>query len=302
MVDIFQAEPNRFDVMILSPKAGGVGLTLTTANHVVHLSRWWNPAVEDQATDRVYRIGQTKEVFVHIPLAVHPDPALSQSSFDLRLDNLMERKRALTRDLFLPPEASDADLVGLFDDVSLSRPIADSDAADQPAATPESSEAPTLEIAAAQLGVGRETARDAIRAAAGKLGVRRTSDIVRRMLELMCAVHEPVRPDPQAIAPALGLTISEARVALEIAGGRSQAEAAEGLGLKTETVRGYVKNALAKTGLARGKDLGRLVVETQALSQLVSLAEPVFTVFRLAKMTPISGISASKNDPLSLRL
>lgn len=137
--------------------------------------------------------------------------------------------------------------------------------------------APTLEIAAAQLGVGRETARDAIRAAAGKLGVRRTSDVVRRMLELMCAVHEPVRPDPQAIAPALGLTISEARVALEIAGGRSQAEAAEGLGLKTETVRGYVKNALAKTGLARGKDLGRLVVETQALSQLVSLAEPVFT-------------------------
>ncbi len=43
---------------ILSPKAGGVGLTLTAANHVVHLSRWWNPAVEDQATDRAYRIGQ----------------------------------------------------------------------------------------------------------------------------------------------------------------------------------------------------------------------------------------------------
>ena len=146
MVDIFQAEPNRFDVMILSPKAGGVGLTLTTANHVVHLSRWWNPAVEDQATDRVYRIGQTKEVFVHIPLAVHPDPALSQSSFDLRLDNLMERKRALTRDLFLPPEASDADLVGLFDDVSLSRPIADSDVADQPAAAPEGSEASIREL------------------------------------------------------------------------------------------------------------------------------------------------------------
>ncbi len=123
MVDRFQADPNRFDVMVLSPKAGGVGLTITAANHVVHLSRWWNPAVEDQATDRVYRIGQTKEVFVHIPLAVHPDPALSQSSFDLRLDNLMERKRALTRDLFLPPEATDTDLVRLFDDVSLSRPI-----------------------------------------------------------------------------------------------------------------------------------------------------------------------------------
>lgn len=137
--------------------------------------------------------------------------------------------------------------------------------------------APTLEIAAAQLGVGRQTARDAIRAAAGKLGVRRTSDIVRRLLELLCAVHEPAAPVPEAMAAALGLTISETRVALAIAGGRSQAEAADELGLKTETVRGYVKNALAKTGLARSKDLARLIVETQALSQLVSVAEPVFT-------------------------
>jgi hypothetical protein len=120
MVEVFQSESDRFDVIILSPKAGGVGLTLTAANHVVHLSRWWNPAVEDQATDRVYRIGQTREVFVHIPLAVHPDPALRQSSFDLRLDQLMQRKRTLTKELFLPPEASDADLEALFSDVSLS--------------------------------------------------------------------------------------------------------------------------------------------------------------------------------------
>lgn len=160
--------------------------------------------------------------------------------------------------------------------------------------------APTLEIAAAQLGVGRETARDAIRAAAAKLGVRRTPDIVRRMLELMCAIHEPVRADPEAIAPALGLTIAEARVALEIAGGRSQAEAADGLGLKTETVRGYVKNALAKTGLARAKDLGRLVTETQALSQLVSLAEPVFTSdnpsVRLRVITGVKGRRVAFSD------
>ena len=46
--------------MILSPRAGGVGLTLTAANHVIHLSRWWNPAVEDQCTDRVFRIGQRR--------------------------------------------------------------------------------------------------------------------------------------------------------------------------------------------------------------------------------------------------
>lgn len=88
---------------------------------MIHLSRWWNPAVEDQATDRVFRIGQTKDVHVHIPLAVHPDPALRESSFDLRLNELIERKRQLTRDLFLPPDASDADLANLFEDVSRGR-------------------------------------------------------------------------------------------------------------------------------------------------------------------------------------
>ena len=114
------SEPQQFDVMILSPKAGGVGLTITAANHVIHLSRWWNPAVEDQATDRVYRIGQTRDVHVHLPLAIHPDPAIRESSFDLKLNALMDRKRQLTRDLFLPPDASDGDLVDLFREVSLS--------------------------------------------------------------------------------------------------------------------------------------------------------------------------------------
>jgi hypothetical protein len=128
IVDDFQSRPDEFDVLILSPKAGGVGLTITAANHVVHLSRWWNPAVEDQATDRVYRMGQTREVHVHFPMAVHPDPAIGPSSFDLRLDALIERKRTLTRDLFLPPDASDADINELFREVSLS------DAADDPAA------------------------------------------------------------------------------------------------------------------------------------------------------------------------
>lgn len=135
MVDTFQAEAGRFDVMVLSPKAGGVGLTITAANHVVHLSRWWNPAVEDQATDRVFRIGQTKDVFVHIPMAVHPEPAIRESSFDLRLEALMQRKRALTRDLFLPPEANEGDLAGLFDDVSLLRPL---EATAEPSSVPVS--------------------------------------------------------------------------------------------------------------------------------------------------------------------
>ncbi len=104
LVQAFQTAPLGFDVMILSPKAGGVGLTITAANHVIHLSRWWNPAVEDQATDRVYRIGQTRPVTVHIPVATHPDPVIGPSSFDHRLDELMERKRALSRGLLLPPE------------------------------------------------------------------------------------------------------------------------------------------------------------------------------------------------------
>ena len=126
LVKTFQGRPGVFDVMILSPKAGGVGLTLTAANHVIHLSRWWNPAVEDQATDRVHRIGQAREVHVYLPLAVHPDPSLGESSFDLRLDALIERKRQLTRDLFLPPESSDEDLATLFREVSASAALTES--------------------------------------------------------------------------------------------------------------------------------------------------------------------------------
>jgi hypothetical protein len=117
MVDEFQKDRDQFGVMILSPKAGGVGLTLTAANHVIHLSRWWNPAVEDQATDRVFRIGQVRDVHVYLPLAVHPDESIRATSFDLSLNALLERKRQLTRDLFLPPECDDNELEILFDEV-----------------------------------------------------------------------------------------------------------------------------------------------------------------------------------------
>ena len=65
MVDRFQHDPNAPRVMILSLKAGGTGLNLTRANHVFHFDRWWNPAVENQATDRAFRIGQTRNVQVH---------------------------------------------------------------------------------------------------------------------------------------------------------------------------------------------------------------------------------------------
>jgi hypothetical protein len=110
-VDRFQVGPDEFDVMILSPRAGGVGLTLTHANHVIHLSRWWNPAVEDQCTGRVVRIGQTRDVEVHIPISLLPQ---GNASFDQNLHALLERKRRLMRDALLPPNATEADRNELF--------------------------------------------------------------------------------------------------------------------------------------------------------------------------------------------
>lgn len=93
IVDKFQHLPDgEFAVLVLSPKAAGVGLNITAANHVIHLSRWWNPAVEDQCTDRAYRIGQKKPVSVYIPQSIHP--GLSGGSFDEVLHTLLTRKRA----------------------------------------------------------------------------------------------------------------------------------------------------------------------------------------------------------------
>ncbi len=110
-VDDFQSRDG-FDVMILSPKAGGVGITLTAANHVIHLSRWWNPAVEDQCSDRAYRIGQTKDVHVYYPMAINPsDP---ESSFDLKLDQLMTRKRVLSQKLLAAPTLTKEDFDSLL--------------------------------------------------------------------------------------------------------------------------------------------------------------------------------------------
>jgi len=74
-------------VFILSLKAGGVGLNLTKANHVFHSDRWWNPAVEDQATDRAFRIGQTKNVQVH--------KFLCAGTFEESIDEMIEHKRSV---------------------------------------------------------------------------------------------------------------------------------------------------------------------------------------------------------------
>ena len=106
-----------FNVIILSPFVAGIGLTITEANHVVHYGRWWNPAVESQATDRAYRIGQSKEVFVYLPVLHDPSGQIPQT-FDERLDLLMERKQRLAED-FLRPLPPEAELAGeLFADLT----------------------------------------------------------------------------------------------------------------------------------------------------------------------------------------
>jgi hypothetical protein len=113
-VETFQGRGPGFDVMILSPQAEFAGLTLTAANHVIHLSRSWNPALEDQATDRVFRIGQTRDVTVYLPQAIHPDPAMGLTSFDLRFHELMERKRQPDKGLLVPIDI-ETDAEALFD-------------------------------------------------------------------------------------------------------------------------------------------------------------------------------------------
>ena len=89
-----------------------VGLTLTAANHVVHLSRWWNPAVEDQCTDRIFRIGQQKPIHVYYPLAIHP--TFGEVSFDVNLHHLLDRKRELSRKVLIPTTVGPDDYKELF--------------------------------------------------------------------------------------------------------------------------------------------------------------------------------------------
>ncbi|MEO0933809.1 MAG: DEAD/DEAH box helicase, partial [Cyanobacteria bacterium J06641_2] len=88
MISEFQNPETEPSVFILSLKAGGVGITLTKANHVFHFDRWWNPAVENQATDRAFRIGQKKNVFVH--------KFVSIGTLEERIDQMIEDKKKLS--------------------------------------------------------------------------------------------------------------------------------------------------------------------------------------------------------------
>ncbi len=87
MMAEFQSPDTGPSIFVLSLKAGGVGITLTKANHVFHFDRWWNPAVEDQATDRAFRIGQKKNVFVHKFVAI--------GTLEERIDQMIEDKKKL---------------------------------------------------------------------------------------------------------------------------------------------------------------------------------------------------------------
>jgi len=87
MVQEFQGEDSEVPVMVLSLKAGGTGLNLTAANHVVHFDRWWNPAVENQATDRAFRIGQRRDVQVR--------KLICAGTLEDRIDQMIEAKRDL---------------------------------------------------------------------------------------------------------------------------------------------------------------------------------------------------------------
>ena len=83
----FEEKPG-FNILIMSPVAAGVGLTVVGANHVIHLERHWNPAKEAQASDRAYRIGQQRDVFIYLPALLHPE----FDSFDVHLDRLLRGK------------------------------------------------------------------------------------------------------------------------------------------------------------------------------------------------------------------
>jgi SNF2 family DNA or RNA helicase len=91
MVARFQAEGRGPHLFVLSLKAGGTGLNLTAASHVIHFDRWWNPAVENQATDRAFRIGQRRNVMVH--------KFTCRGTLEERIHQLIADKTALAEDI-----------------------------------------------------------------------------------------------------------------------------------------------------------------------------------------------------------
>ncbi|OGX08326.1 MAG: hypothetical protein A2Y06_00815 [Omnitrophica WOR_2 bacterium GWA2_37_7] len=111
LIDRFQSD-EYIPFFILSLKAGGVGLNLTEANHVIHFDRWWNPAIENQATDRAFRIGQEKKVIVH--------KFITKGTIEENIDIMIEEKSGLSRNIIEQSkenwltEIDDDSLINLF--------------------------------------------------------------------------------------------------------------------------------------------------------------------------------------------
>jgi non-specific serine/threonine protein kinase len=111
LVKRFQ-EDDDLPYFVLSVKAGGTGLNLTAASHVIHFDRWWNPAVENQATDRAFRLGQKRAVLVH--------KLIARGTVEEKIDALIESKQALARGLLANEAAAETLLTELSDDELLS--------------------------------------------------------------------------------------------------------------------------------------------------------------------------------------
>lgn len=109
IIEQFEAQLG-FGIIIMSPIAAGVGLTVVGANNVIHLERHWNPAKEAQATDRVYRIGQKKDVNIYVPILLHP----THASFDLNLNVLLQNKIDLQGAVVTPQVVKPEDMHGIF--------------------------------------------------------------------------------------------------------------------------------------------------------------------------------------------
>jgi len=137
-------------------------------------------------------------------------------------------------------------------------------------------DAPNLENAAQRIGVGRETAREALKKAMRKAGARRSPDLIRRMMDLMCGDHATPPAIEQVLATNFGATAAEAKAAAQFAQGLTAREVAEVVGVKEATVRGQLKAVFAKTGVNKAKDLVRLAAETSTLAALTGTAETVF--------------------------
>ena len=136
-------------------------------------------------------------------------------------------------------------------------------------------DASNLAEAAQRIGVGRETAREALKKAMRKTGAHRSPDLVRRMMDLMSGMHAPIGDVESVLRDLFGATPAESRVAAQFAEGLTAREVAATLGVKEATVRGQLKSVFAKTGVNKAKDLVRLAVEASSLTALTQASETV---------------------------